>query len=46
MLNRRHIHRELRRQNKSHGKIKKKKSSSRQKFESALRIILDKIDYL
>ncbi len=31
MLNRRHIHRELRRQNKSHGKIKKKKSSSRQK---------------
>lgn len=46
MLNRRHIHRELRRQNKSHGKIKKRKAVQDKKFESALRIILDKIDYL
>ncbi len=41
MLNRRHLHQQLRKQNKYYGKAKKRKSEDDKKFEFNLRKLLD-----
>ena len=41
MLNRRHLHQQLRKQNKYYGKAKKRKSEADKEFELSLRKVLD-----
>ncbi|HZJ99267.1 MAG TPA: DUF188 domain-containing protein [Tissierellaceae bacterium] len=41
MLNRRHLHRQLRKQNKFYGKAKKRKFQADRDFESSLKKVLD-----
>lgn len=41
MLNRRHLHQQLRKQSKYYGKVKKRKTEANIKFENSLRRLLD-----
>lgn len=41
MLNRRHLHQQLRKQNKRHGNIKKRKSEADKNFEKSLRKLVE-----
>lgn len=41
MLNRRHLHQQLRKQNKRHGNIKKRKSEADKSFEKSLRKLVE-----
>ena len=43
MLNRRHLHQQLRKQNKYYGKVKKRKAEANIKFENNLRRLLDSL---